>query len=388
MINEALVEPAQRAGRSLWRTLDGGVGHPVYGPYVLNASGVYQVDFELALSTPRSDDFACATLEVTTAGGDVVLADRHIRVADVSTELRRFSLLVLLRDNMRLEFRVAVHNDVELLLDGDPQITRISAILDVAPSDDLPQYQADLAALSRDSRRVMSALTPLSLRDIGKVRLGRAADGGYTCIDDFSGFDTAFSFGIKDDISWDCDAADRRLIVYQFDHTVTDPAPSDPRMVFEPKSITRYSGPHTQSLSDLIRRHDKALERPNIILKMDIEGGEWEVFDTTSEEALSRLGWIVCELHYFQGLAERDHRELTDRALQKLSRQFAAVHVHSNVWGGYSNIANTVIPNVLEVTFANRALYALAASDETYPAPLDQSCNPLEPDFYLGTFAF
>lgn len=388
MINRSLVQPVQRGDRCLWRTLAGGVGHPVYGPYVLKASGVYQVDFELALFVPRSDDIACATLEVTTAGGDIVLADRPIRVGDVSTALRRFSLLVLLRDKVRLEFRVAVHNDVELLVDGDPQITRISSILDAIPSGDLAHHQADLAAFGRDSRRIMRALTPLALRDVGKVRLGEAADGGYVCIDDFSGYDTAFSFGIHDGISWDRDAADLGLTIHQFDHTVTDPAPDDRRMVFEAKQIARTSGSHTQSLGDLIRRYDKGRDRPNIILKMDIEGAEWDVFDATSGEALSRLGWIVCELHYFQGLVEREHRDLIDRALQKLSRRFAAVHVHSNVWGGYSNIANTVIPNVIEVTFANRAIYALTPGDAVFPGPLDQSCDASQPDFHLGTFAF
>lgn len=388
MINESAVQPMLRGSRILWRTLAGGIGHPVYGPYVLKTSGVYQVDFELALFVPRSDDLACATLEVTTAGGDVMLADRAIRVGDLSTELRRFSLLVVLRDNVRLEFRVAVHNDVELLLDGEPQITRVASILDAQPSKDLADYSADLAAFGRDSRDILRPLTPMALRDVGKVRLGRHGDGGYTCIDDFSGYDTAFSFGINDDISWDLDAADRGLTIYQFDHSVIDPAPDDQRMVFERKKISRGTGAETQSLPDLIRRHDKMHERPNIILKMDIEGGEWDVFDNTSEMALSRIGWIVCEFHYLQGLAERDHRELVKRTLRKVSRNFAVVHVHSNVWGGYSNIANTVVPNVIEVTLANRALYSVFPSSETYPGPIDQSCDPSQPDFYLGTFAF
>lgn len=388
MINEAVVQPIRRENRNLWRTVMGGVGHPVYGPYVLKTSGVYQVDFELALFVPRSDDLACATLEVTNAGGDVMLADRAIRVSDLSTELRRFSLLVVLRDNVRLEFRVAAHNNVELLLDGDPQITRVAAILDAPPSSDLAEYRSDLAAFGRDSRDILRHLTPMALGDVGKVRLGRNGDGGYTCIDDFAGYDTAFSFGINDDISWDLDAADRGLTIYQFDHTVTDPAPDDARMVFERKKIAQHSSSETQSLSDLIRRHDKEHDRPNIILKMDIEGGEWGVIDATPENELARLGWIVCELHYFQGLAERGHRELIKRTLQKLSRHFAVVHVHSNIWGGYSNIANTVVPNVLEVTFANRGLYRVLPSSETYPGPLDQSCEPSQPDFYLGTFAF
>lgn len=121
---------------------------------------------------------------------------------------------------------------------------------------------------------------------------------------------------------------------------------------------------------------------------MDIEGGEWDVFDATEEDQLARLAWIVCELHYLQGLAERDHRELIDRCLQKIGRRFAVVHVHSNVWGGYSSLANTVVPNVVEVTFVNRAVYDVTDTVELFPGALDQSCDPEQRDFHLGSFTF
>jgi hypothetical protein len=388
MINSTLAQPFEHNGRSLWRTTFGGAGHVVYGPYVQKTHGVYQVDFELALAEPSDRDIACATLEITCDFGNTVLVAQPVRTTDLTTELRRFSLLVVLRQIRALEFRIAAHNDVCLVLDADPKITRISAILDEPPRDDLPQYRNDLEAFGRDSRRILSNLRPQTVIGYRKVRLGKDADGGYTCIDDFTGFDTAFSFGINDDISWDCDAANRGLKIYQFDHTVSDPAPHDTRMIFAPKRIDRHSGSDTQSLSDLIREHDKRAERPNLILKMDIEGGEWDVFDATPEEELARLGWIVCELHYFQGLAERRHREIVERTLAKLGRRFAAIHVHSNVWGGYTSIANTVISNVVEVTFVNRALYDLRPSDELFPGPLDQSCDSDQPDFYLGTFAY
>jgi len=389
MINDTLAQPIRQDGRDLWRTIAGRNGHIVYGPYVLKTHGVYQVDFELALAEgDGSDDIACATIEITSDYGNILFADRPIRTSDLSSGLRRFTLLAVLRQIHQLEFRVYVNGARELVVADEPVLTRVSAILDEPPREDLGEAGRDLERFARDTRRILRRLRPHALVGVGKVRLGRSADGGYTCPDDFEGLDTAFSFGIKDDISWDLDVAGRGLTVHQFDHTVADPAPDDPRMVFQAKRIDRTSGSDTQALGDLIRQHDKGAERPNLLLKMDIENSEWDVFDATTEEDLSRLAWIVCELHYFQGLAERHHRGMVDRCLQKLGRHFAVVHVHSNVWGGYSSLANTVVSNVIEVTFVNRALYDVIWTHELFPGPLDQSCDPEQPDFHLGSFAF
>ncbi len=389
MINDTFAEPIRRDGRDLWRTVANRQGHVVYGPYVNKTHGVYQVDFELALAEgDGADDLACATIEITGDYGNILFADRAIRTSDLSTGLRRFTLVAVLRQIHQLEFRVYVNGARELVVDADPVLTRVSAILDEPPREDLGELGQNLELFARDTRRILRRLRPHALVGVAKVRLGKEADGGYICPDDFGGLDTALSFGINDDISWDLDVANRGLIVHQFDHTVVDPAPHDPRMIFQAKRIDRISGPDTQALGDLIRRHDKQAERPNVLLKMDIEGGEWDVFDATADEDLSRLAWIVCELHYFQGLAERHHREMIDRCLQKLDRRFAVVHVHSNVWGGYTSLANTVVPNVIEVTFVNRALYDVIWTHELFPGPMDQSCDPEQPDFHLGSFAF
>lgn len=82
------------------------------------------------------------------------------------------------------------------------------------------------------------------------------------------------------------------------------------------------------SLADLIRQKDLGNGKPNIILKMDIEQSEWGVIDDTPVELLSWLAWIVCEMHYFRGLADPRHCDLIDRCLTRLGAVFATVHVH------------------------------------------------------------
>ena len=58
------------------------------------------------------------------------------------------------------------------------------------------------------------------------------------------------------------------------------------------------------------------------------------------------------------------------------------------IYAGFSNIANVIVPNVLEITFANRSLYSFSETDEVFPGPLDVPNDPSRPDMHLGTFRF
>lgn len=246
----------------------------------------------------------------------------------------------------------------------------------------------DPVELQRKVRAILRLLRPCAAVGFGKVRLGNPRDGGYVHLDDFHGVDAALSLGINDDISWDLDAAARGMTVYQFDHTVDDPAPHDPRMVFEKRMIGPASGPDVRSLAELVRRHDRGGARPNLVLKMDIECHEWDVVNATDPALLGRFAQVVCELHYFQGLDRMDWRQRIHDALSRLNEHYAVVHVHANSFAGISVIGNTVVPNVLEVTFANRGLYRFEETNELFPGPLDESCDPAQPDIFLGSFRY
>ena len=388
MINQDISDSAAIGELDARRTRVSQPGHVVYGPYETITQGVYQVEFTLALVDAQEGDGECAAIDVCSESGQRSIAAKPIRVSDLSTEARTFSLLFVLRRNTTIEYRVYSHGTTSLLVASEPVITRVSGVLDEEPRPGLAPEMFDLEKFGHDTRRILACLRPCALKDYRKARLGNPGDGGYVCVDDFEGIDTAFSFGINDDISWDLAAAERGLRIYQFDHTVSDPAPTDTRMVFEPKRIDAHSGPNSQSLGDLIQAHDRGFHRPNIVLKMDIEGGEWPVIEATSLTQLSRIAWIVCEMHYFQGLAEPGYRQLIDRCLSKLSQGFALVHVHANVTGGISSLGNVIMPNVIEVALANRAVYRLDETDEIFPGELDRSCGAGEPDFYLGSFRF
>jgi FkbM family methyltransferase len=237
-------------------------------------------------------------------------------------------------------------------------------------------------------KNILRLLRPYAVKGFCKARFGSSHDGGYINLDDFRGVDTAFSFGIEQNASWDVDVAKRGVTVYQFDHTVDAPITDNPRLIFARKKISPEAGPESESLLSLISQHDKQNTYPNILLKIDIECNEWAVFDATPPEILSRFSQIVGEFHYLQGLSDVHWRRLLARVFKKLSSAYAVVHVHANNYAGFSNVANVIVPNVLEITFANRGIYSFSETDEVFPGPLDISNNPSHPDMHLGTFRF
>lgn len=246
----------------------------------------------------------------------------------------------------------------------------------------------DVFELQAQIRNTLRLLRPQTAKGHHKARFGSDGDGGYVHLDDFEGLDIAVSMGIEHNIAWDRQVADRGLTIHQFDHTVDAPAPGDPRMIFNKTMIAPENGPGQESLESIVRRLDKGADRPNMMLKMDIECAEWAVIEATSLDAISRFSQISCELHYFEAISDLSWRQAFFRCLRKIAKFYAPIHVHANNYAGYSMIMNVPVAHVLEVTFANRSLYEFEDCEETFPGPLDLPCNPNIPDIYLGSFRY
>lgn len=258
-----------------------------------------------------------------------------------------------------------------------------------------PNYQelnrleaADSFALQTQIRNTLRLLRPQRAIGHTKRRFGAKGDGGYIHLDDFEGVDAAVSLGIDHNITWDREIADRGLTIHQYDHTVDDPAPDDDRMVFNQLMIAPKEDIGATTLSAIVKKLDKQHERPNLFLKMDIDSWEWATLDATDLDTICRFSQITGEFHYFEAIGELPWRQKFFRCLRKLSKFYAPIHIHANNYAAMPLIANVPVPCVLEITFANRALYQFEDSDELFPTDLDVPCDPAVPDHFLGAFRY
>jgi hypothetical protein len=131
------------------------------------------------------------------------------------------------------------------------------------------------------------------------------------------------------------------------------------------------------TIAELIERYGGEGDGVDVFLKMDIEGGEYDVLRAAGRE-MGRVNCLTVEFH------DLDRRwEALKEIAAKLEGDFLVAHVHGNNYAPL--IAGTNVPSVLEVTWLRRSSSKGAAPCEG-PWPLkdlDRPCKPGAEDYVL-----
>jgi hypothetical protein len=256
--------------------------------------------------------------------------------------------------------------------------------------DQLEGFLGEIRSSPESQSEVLSVLRllkPTKAVDRVKIRVGTKNDGGYILLDDLHGISRALSFGIGGNDDWDVAMAKAGIPVEQFDHTIALAPSTHPFLNFHRKMISSEAGPQSATLPHLVAEYSR-LAAPDLILKIDIEGSEWDVFDHAEEAVVAKFAQVVGEFHQLSHLASPTFRGRARRVFEKIGRHFSPIHIHGTNSGAIANVCNIAIPDALEITFASRARYSFVESDETFPTPLDAPSDPKRPDIVLGAFRF
>lgn len=235
----------------------------------------------------------------------------------------------------------------------------------------------------------LALLSPVRVVGFRKRRVGGAGDGGYVMLDDLSDIGVCYSLGVGPDVSWDLEMAERGAEIFQYDHTVTAPPSAHPKCRHFKVGITHDDtlAPNLRRIDTLVRENGHAGRR-DMVLKIDIEGHEWDSLSVLSSEVLGQFRQILCELHGVRMLDMESFRTRAVALFNKLRTTHHCIHVHGNNFGGMSVVAGTPVADVLELSYVRRADYVFMPSDEVFPTELDGPNNTNLPDLFLGTFRF
>ncbi len=257
-------------------------------------------------------------------------------------------------------------------------------------------YQLDKERLKTSDKyrrfhQLIGLLSPMDIRKANYRRVGRDYDGGYVMLDDFSAsnVDAAYSFGISDDVSWDESMADLGIDIYMYDHTISALPKNHPRFHFTRKGVTGHlASSDLETLSTLIMQNGHQ-DSDKLLLKMDIEGNEWDVFDETPSEIINQFSQITIELH---GLIPDPYRGEIGKiisVLDKINQTHQSVHVHANGSCEVDWLGDTALPSLLEVTYIRRSSYQdrFIPNKRTFPTEIDQPTQEWLPEVPLGTFS-
>jgi hypothetical protein len=245
------------------------------------------------------------------------------------------------------------------------------------------------AALQVRLRDLMNLMSPMRAIGFEKKRYGRIWDGGYVVLDSIKNAEIVYSLGICDDVSFDEVLADFGAQIYQYDHTVDRPPVDHVNFHFFKIGLANTDDwlPYMRRLDTLVRSNGHESTR-DMVLKIDIEGHEWDQYDLIDTEVLGNFDQIVGEFHSFGNVRSSAWLERAERSLRKLNHSHQVVHVHGNNNGTIEIIAGMPIPDVIELTWARRSSYTFAPTNEIFPGELDQPCTPAKPDLCLGSFHF
>ena len=180
-------------------------------------------------------------------------------------------------------------------------------------------------------RVLLDELEIVSLKNCTLKRYGSPHDGGYLmCGNLLKDVSAAYSYGIDLEDNWGCDVSQElAMIVHQYDcFTKERPACSGGRFMFHdecvgPQQTTLDGQPFDTVAAQIARNGDtgKAL-----LVKMDVEGAEWDSLLATPDAVLDTFVQMPMELH-LRGSPDKS-RFLT--LVKRLKERFYLVNLHFN----------------------------------------------------------
>jgi hypothetical protein len=270
------------------------------------------------------------------------------------------------------------------------------------------QLNGGLAGTREDRHALWSEIRPVALKNCTLRRFGSVNDGGYLmCENLIAGIESAYSYGIDTEDNWGCEVSQKVGVgIHQYDcFTPHRPICSAVKQGWLMRFLERRIGDgrimrvvqkwlmagrfvfHDECIgpkAETINSHsfDTLANQTakngdtgkRLLVKMDIEGAEWESLMATPDEVLEKIDQLPLELH---GVDKSRFAE----AIRKLKQTFYLVSVHFNNHA-CSNDLDPFPSSAFQVLFVNKRLGVLdPAGPVRQPgSPPDAPDNPEKAD--------
>jgi hypothetical protein len=193
------------------------------------------------------------------------------------------------------------------------------------------------------------------------IRVGGSDDGSYLIPNDLKCIDSCFSPGVNNVKSFEDELVERfNIRCHMCDFSSDEASFSTPliygKQTFDKLWLDVKDSCNSITLSNWIARYSKD-HLKDLILQMDIEGGEYPSLLESPKDVIKRFRIIVVELH---GLCAFKDAQLLSKSvgplIEKLYQTHICVHAHPNNCSGQfiDYISGINIPDVLEVTYLRR----------------------------------
>ena len=172
-------------------------------------------------------------------------------------------------------------------------------------------------------------------------------DGGYIITDyELENCTAMYSYGVGEDITADSEFIElTNKKCYLYDHTIDGSVIHNTTL---PLIYKKEGLGFSPSCNDFLVHYDENNTEGEVILKIDVEGAEYNYFLNVDLEKLQER--VVSLLIEFHDLQHPQAFKAFMAIMEKLDKYFVLHHTHAN---NYGTIANN-FPTVLELSFLNR----------------------------------
>jgi len=214
------------------------------------------------------------------------------------------------------------------------------------------QWEEWRAAQAR--RRLFAELQPVRLANCTFERFGEPHDGGYVlCANLLDSVKSAYSYGISGYDQWGCDVSRRLAVpVHQYDcFNLTRPVCPGGRTVFHEECVAGAPAALEGRLFDTLQHQfaENGDGAGRVVVKMDIEGAEWDTLLRVPDAVLRQIDQLAIELH------SNGEDQRTIDVVMKLKQYFYVASLHFNNVNCQEGIA-PLPSDAYEVLFVSKRL--------------------------------
>lgn len=177
--------------------------------------------------------------------------------------------------------------------------------------------------------KILSLLKELTLYvpDDDPLRLGCLKNGGYILFQKaLENVQRVYSYGVdSNNFNFDLDITGRLHIESHCYACSLNEIPSNKYVIYHPGDLNGFSG----TLSEDLKENGDCDKE--IVLKVDLEGGEWNFLARDSADCLKNVRQMVIEFH---GLLKRDNWPLYMKVLRKINKHFFLCYLQASAFGG------------------------------------------------------
>ena len=237
--------------------------------------------------------------------------------------------------------------------------------------------------IANHSNNIYSLLSSMEVLGYNKIRIGNKADGGYILLNDFNNIKIAYSFGIYTEISFEKELADKNIDIFMYDHTINKLPFENSKFHWKKIGLCgkKNSEQNMKTLYEFIKENGHSKE-VNMLLKIDIESYEWEVFQYLPLNIFKQFKYIIGEFHFNN--AEIEYYNI----LKRILITHRIFHVHCNNCGEMINLKGLKLCDALEISFIQKEGYNFTKDNNIYPIEgLDyKNCEGEDLNYIINLF--